>query len=267
MPAQTRIGTAGWALSAREAETFPGDGTHLQRYARVMDCVEINSSFYRSHRPQTYERWAASTPEDFRFAVKLPRAVTHQRRLKDAGALLAQFAAEAGGLGAKWAVALVQLPPSLPFAPGVAERFFAQLHGVFRGAVVCEPRHASWFTPQAGQWLHDSQVSRAGVDPTPAGCPEAAEPGGWLGLVRYYRWHGSPRTYWSSYDSAWLQERAQALRRPPAGAACWCIFDNTAAGAALPNALQLRASERRMNQQENSLMTAVAIPRLARTVD
>jgi uncharacterized protein YecE (DUF72 family) len=234
---KARFGTAGWSIPAASAAMFPGDGTHLERYAAVMDCVEINSSFYRPHRVQTYERWAASTPASFRFAVKLPKAITHEARLKEADARLAQFVADASGLGDKWAVALVQLPPSLAFDAGVAGAFFARLREAFNGAIVCEPRHRSWFTPEAEQALLDSQVARAAADP--ARFPAAAEPGGWLGL-RYYRWHGSPRTYWSAYDEAWLRERAQALQALPARAQAWCVFDNTAAGAALPNALQLR---------------------------
>ena len=234
-----RIGTAGWSVPADAGAAFPGEGTHLQRYAAVLDCVEINSSFYRGHRVQTYERWAASTPAGFRFAVKLPRQITHAGRLKGADALLAQFAAEAGGLGRKWAVTLVQLPPSLALDAGSAVPFFEQLHAVFGGAVVCEPRHRSWFTPQAEQLLRGCEVVRAGADP--ARFDTAAEPGGWLERVAYFRWHGSPRIYWSRYGEGWLGERARTLQALAPGVEAWCIFDNTAAGAALPNALQLRA--------------------------
>lgn len=235
-----RIGTAGWALPAAAAPGFAGEGSQLQRYAAVMDGVEINSSFHRSHRVQTYERWAASTPAHFRFAVKLPRRLTHELRLAGAEEGLAQFVAEAGGLGRKWAVALVQLPPSLVLDPAVAGPFFEVLHRRFGGAVVCEPRHASWFTPEADGRLRDWQVTRAGADP--ARFATAAEPGGWLAqaAVRYYRWHGTPRMYWSAYDAAWLDERARALAALPPRADCWCVFDNTAAGAALPDALRLR---------------------------
>lgn len=93
-----RFGTAGWSIPRAAAPAFPGDGTQLERYAAVMGCVEINSSFHRSHRVQTYERWATSTPAHFRFAVKLPRRITHELRLAGTASLLAQFAAEAGGL-------------------------------------------------------------------------------------------------------------------------------------------------------------------------
>jgi uncharacterized protein YecE (DUF72 family) len=78
-----RIGCAGWSLRAEQAALAPSDGSHLERYARVFDAVEINSSFYRPHRPQTYARWAESVPADFRFAVKMPKAISHGKRLRD----------------------------------------------------------------------------------------------------------------------------------------------------------------------------------------
>lgn len=236
--ARTFIGTAGWSIPAAVADRFPGEGSQLQRYAAVMDGVEINSSFYRSHRPQTYERWAASTPAHFRFAVKCPKLISHEARLDGAQEALARFVGEAGALGRKWAVLLVQLPPSLACDARVAGRFFEQARAAFGGAIVCEPRHASWFTPDAGQLLRDHGIARAGVDP--AKWPGADEPAVQRRMA-YHRWHGTPRLYWSPYDEGWLRARCAALRAQPKGAARWCIFDNTASGAALRNALELQA--------------------------
>jgi uncharacterized protein YecE (DUF72 family) len=242
-----RIGTAGWSIPRASADAFAADGTHLQRYARVLDCAEINSSFHRAHRPETYARWAAETPADFRFAVKLPRTVTHDRRLRAARAPLQQFLGEVAGLGRKLAVLLVQLPPSLVCESRQAQRFFALLHELCEHAVVCEPRHRSWFTPAAQALLVRARVGRVAADPAPV--PEAAQPGGWLGAegdgrgaVVYHRWHGAPRRYWSAYDAAWLQLRAQQLQQWPTEAQRWCIFDNTASGAATADALALRAA-------------------------
>src|SRR5919106_6889056 len=96
-----RIGTAGWSIPKEHAAPFPATGSHLERYASVFNAVEINSSFYRPHRPATYERWAASVPEGFRFAVKIPKAITHERRLNEAGDHLDRFLSEAQGLGSK----------------------------------------------------------------------------------------------------------------------------------------------------------------------
>ncbi len=240
------IGTAGWSISREAADAFPGEGQHLQRYARVLNCAEINSSFYRSHSVKTYERWAAQTPPGFRFSAKLPRSITHEGRLRRAREPLQRFLDEAAGLGDRLAVLLVQLPPSFAFEARPVRTFFQLLAGLFSGAVVCEPRHASWFTPSADRVLASLQVSRVAADP--ARWPEAARPGGWLGpegdgrgAVLYHRWHGSPRIYWSRYESAWLEERAQALRQWPEGVDGWCIFDNTASGAAISNALALKA--------------------------
>jgi len=110
-----RVGTAGWAIRKEHAAAFPAGGTHLQRTAQRFNAVEINSSFYRPHRRATYERWAASVPDDFAFAVKAPRTITHDLRLAGADAVLDRFLAEASGLGIKLGVLLFQLPPSLAF--------------------------------------------------------------------------------------------------------------------------------------------------------
>lgn len=241
-----RIGTAGWSISKEAAASFAGEGRHLERYARVLNCAEINSSFHRSHRREVYERWATETPPSFRFSVKLPRSITHEGRLRRAREPLQRFLAEATGLGQRLVVLLVQLPPSFAFETRPVNTFFNLLRQLSAAAVVCEPRHASWFTPRADQALAALEVSRAAADP--ARWPEAARPGGWLGpqgdgrgAVLYHRWHGTPRVYWSRYEAAWVAERAAELRQWPEEADCWCIFDNTASGAAISNALELQA--------------------------
>ena len=241
-----RIGTAGWTLSRETAASFPGNGQHLERYARRLCCAEINSSFYRSHRAGVYERWAAQTPADFRFAVKLPKAISHEARLRRARGPLVRFVEEVKGLGDRLAIILVQLPPSFVFESRPVRTFFGTLAEAFDGAIVCEPRHASWTTPAADRLLVAMRVGRVAADP--ARGPELARPGGWLGAtgdgagaIVYYRWHGSPRTYWSSYSRQWLNARAQELAWWPAGTDRWCVFDNTASGAAIANALELSA--------------------------
>lgn len=249
-----RIGTAGWTIPKAAGEAFPGEGQHLARYARVMNCAEINSSFHRSHRPEVYARWAAQTPPGFRFSVKVPRTVTHDRRLRAARVPLQHFMAEVAGLGDRLAVLLVQLPPSLVFEARPVRTFFELLATMFGGAIACEPRHGTWFTRTADRLLVKLRVTRVAADP--ARLPAAAVPGGWLGpagdgagAIVYHRWHGSPRTYYSSYGDAWLQARAAELARWPANTQCWCVFDNTASGAALSDALRLRERVRRVGRR------------------
>ena len=231
------IGTAGWCIPRASAARFPADGTHLQRYARVLPCAEINSSFHRPHARATYEKWAASTPPAFRFAVKVPRTITHDHALRRSRAPLERFLEEVKGLGRKCGPLLVQLPPSLEFDRRVAARFFETLGDRHSGPVVCEPRHATWFGPDADALLVAHRVARVAADPAPA--PGAETPGGWKGVI-YYRLHGSPRKYWSRYDDTRIAALATAMNGAPSRVHCWCIFDNTASGAALENAWELR---------------------------
>jgi uncharacterized protein YecE (DUF72 family) len=217
---------------------FAGEGSHLQRYGRRLAGAEINSSFYRSHAPAVYAKWAASTPPGFRFAVKLPKAITHDQRLLRAREPLDRFLDETSALGDKRGPILVQLPPSFAFDARRAGRFLTLLRSRYEGPVVCEPRHATWASAAADALLVRHRVCRVGTDPAPFA--EASTPGGWPGLV-YYRLHGAPRMYWSRYDAVRLRAWAEALRRVPSGIDAWCIFDNTASGAALPNACELEA--------------------------
>ncbi|WP_426072233.1 DUF72 domain-containing protein [Janthinobacterium sp. DSP2-3-3] len=230
------IGTAGWNLSSAAASHFPLDGSHLQRYARVLSCVEINSSFYRPHQSATYARWAASVPEHFRFSVKLPRSITHERRLRDGTAELERFAGEVMQLGSKLGCVLVQLPPSLRFEADVAAAFFSALRQRFDGMLACEARHASWFEAGATELLTMQRITRVRADP-PAGQPGPHVP---TTSAAYFRLHGSPRIYYSDYPADYLANLATSLQEQTQTGS-WCIFDNTAAGAALFNALDLQA--------------------------
>jgi len=233
-----RVGTAAWAIPGTWRAHFPEEGTQLIRYAARLPVAEINSSFHRHHKVATYARWAASVGPDFRFAVKLPKTITHGARLHEADDDLRRFAAEVAGLGEKLGVILVQLPPSLAFEPDIACAFFRQLHSLIPAQVACEPRHPSWFADEAETLLIDHHVARVAADP--ATVPAAARPGGWDGLA-YFRLHGAPRIYWSSYDDSAVKGHARAARRALDRAAdVWVIYDNTASGAATGNALLLR---------------------------
>ncbi len=232
-----RIGCAGWSLPRAEWPHFPADGTHLMRYAAVFNAVEINSSFYRPHQPQTYVRWAQSVPADFRFSVKLPRTITHERRLRQPDEPLFRFLGEVAGLGEKLGCILIQLPPSLAFDMETAAAFLDLLRHRHAGALALEPRHASWFTSAADALLKEHRIARVLADPVLHAGGEV--PGGWDGL-QYVRLHGSPRVYYSAYALELLQALSVRLRLAQ-GVETWCIFDNTAAGAAVADARELQA--------------------------
>ena len=233
------IGCAGWSLPRAWWPKFPAAGSHLERYAARLRVVEINSAFYRPHRRETYARWAAGTPAHFRFAVKLPKQITHEKRLVDAMPELELFLAQVAGLGDKLGGLLVQVPPSLAFDAGIVAHFLRGLRRRYPGLLALEPRHASWFVPEAERLLARFRTARVLADPVLY--PDAAAPGGWSDTV-YLRLHGSPRRYWSTYPDVLLARLARRLLLARAeGAECWCIFDNTASGEAVGNALTLAA--------------------------
>lgn len=238
-----RIGTAAWALPRPVRERFPPGASNLERYAALFRAAEINSSFYRPHRPATWARWAASVPDDFQFSVKLPRAISHEAALVSCDAALAAFAEQVAHLGGKCGPILLQLPGKYAFDAATVTAFVATFRSIVGRRLVCEPRHPSWFEPETERLLARLEVARVAADP--ARVPAAGVPGGWDGLA-YFRLHGSPRAYWSSYGADALRHwHALVDAAADRGVETWMIFDNTASGAATADALAFRDLLRR----------------------
>jgi uncharacterized protein YecE (DUF72 family) len=195
--------------------------------------------FLLSLTPAGDVRWRDSTPPNFAFAVKVPRAVTHDCALRGCERELSAFLEEVTGLGAKLGVLLVQLPPSFEFDGGVVRAFFENLEASTPCAIACEPRHATWFTPEVESLLEHVGVARVAADPPrgaagarPRGSPELA----------YYRLHGTPEVYYSAYGNEFLAELADELQSvTPTSPSVWCVFDNTARHESWRNACELRA--------------------------
>ena len=147
------------------------------------------------------------------------------------------FLAQTDGLADKRCPLLLQLPPSLSFDGPVVRAFLDEVRRVYDGPMVCEPRHATWFSPRVASLLERYRVSRVAADPPPV--PDATSPAGWA-RVAYFRLHGSPRTYWSRYDETAIAALAATIGRLSTAEQVWCVFDNTASGAAIENAWELR---------------------------
>lgn len=229
------VGCAGWSLPREHGPAFVGEGTHLQRYAARFNAVEINSSFYRPHLPKTYERWGQCVPSTFRFSVKVPKQISHELRLQHCETALDEFLEQCLHLGENLGCLLLQLPPSLAYEPVVAATFFRALRQRYLGAIVLEPRHPSWL--HAEGLLQDLHIGRVAADPPVIDGGDV--PSGWQGL-RYWRLHGTPRIYHSAYGPERVQAYAQVLSESvQEGIPTWCIFDNTASGHAVADALYL----------------------------
>ena len=232
-----RVGCAGWSLPSQHASDFGDGASVLQRYATRFAVVEINSSFYRPHKPETYARWAQSVPDGFRFSVKIPKAISHDHGLAGAARLLDPFLRDVEQLGHRLGALLLQLPPRLAYDGRTASAFFRALRRRTAVSVACEPRHDSWFTGTADAMMMKYDIARVAADP--ARCPRAAIPGGsrdWS----YWRWHGQPRMYYSSYPERDLRELADQACQLSQRRRAWIILDNTAHGHAVPNALRLQ---------------------------
>lgn len=227
------VGTAGWAVPQQYRDRVAEGESILERYASALGASEINSTFYKRHRVSTFERWRASVPSGFRFSVKLPRSITHEAALVGAQHELEAFFDDVQGLGDKLGPVLVQLPGSQAFDASTSDAFFRSLRRLHAGPVACEPRHASFYGPAAQRLFVEYDVARVIADPPR---PAAARDAGGSDSLVYVRWHGSPDVYWSAYDDARLLQLAQTVRPHLGRVPVWCIFDNTAAGAAFDDA-------------------------------
>ncbi len=231
-----RIGTAGWAIPREFKRFFPDEASQLVSYSQVFNCVEINSTFSKIHRPETFEKWALQTPDDFEFSLKLHRSFTHECDLRPNLKDFKKNLLEMGNLGEKWKVLLLQFPGKQDFHEKKMARFYENIRKVFAGAIVIEPRNLSWASKESMKLMKEYKVSKVIADPER--CPVDSKNILSLGGITYARLHGSPVIYRSSYPKSFIKKLHQDLssyERP------WCIFDNTALGKATGNALTLRS--------------------------
>jgi uncharacterized protein YecE (DUF72 family) len=223
------IATAAWAIPKMLAHKFAQEGSGLTRYASVFDGVEVNSTFYRRHKTSTFMRWASSVPDRFRFAVKIPKEITHTRAMKDIAEPFDTFIEDIAPLGKKRGPLLCQLPPSLAFDAEVLEQAFKIMRNTDNGPIIMESRHKSWASAEALNLLENYGVDRVLADPAPVW--QAKDFGR---IPRYVRLHGKPKIYYSSYTDEEIKSFSKLLAPDS-----WCVFDNTASGAAVENALTM----------------------------
>lgn len=223
------IGTASWNIPKNEAGSFPSLGSHLERYSKIFNAVEINSTFYKDHLPKSYSKWAAITPDHFKFSVKLHQRFTHT--CEDASTIdLAGCLEGIANLGEKWRVLLLQFPAGKNFSAYNMNKIYKIIRRRFNGILALEPRNIGWGCRESLELMKEYNVSKVIADPEK--CPGIDQ-----GEEKYYRLHGSPEIYSSNYDDEYLNNLYIELK-------ClehetWCIFDNTTFGHATSNALAL----------------------------
>lgn len=199
-------------------------------YAQHFNTLELNVTFYRFPTLSLFQKWHQTSPDDFLFAVKVPKIITHQKKLVDTQDLLHQFYnIVAEGLGEKTGPILFQLPPSFAYTEERLEMLLQQVSPHFTNVV--EFRNNSWWRPNVVAALQQQDVSFCGV--SFPGLPDDVMISG---TTVYYRFHGVPKLYYSEYEETFLQKIVADIKAAPGVEKVFLLFNNTASAAALQNA-------------------------------
>jgi len=235
---ELRVGTSGWQYKHWKGRFYPKElptARWLEYYTHFFDTVELNSPFYRQPEKRTFEKWRRSVPDDFVYAVKLNRFITHIKRLRIERDSVERSYGTLAGLGPKAAVVLVQLPPRMKFDEDRAEQFFRMVARRRRRHAI-EPRDASWFTEAALAFLRRRNVALVAGE-TPHWPTHLAVTADFV----YLRFHGPGRRYASNYEDGALGEWAERIKGWRAeGRDVFAYFNNDEMGYAPRNALRLR---------------------------
>jgi uncharacterized protein YecE (DUF72 family) len=235
MNQKIHIGTSGWIYNHWAEIFYPKDcakAKWLEFYAEHFGTVELNASFYRLPKPQTFENWRKRTPDHFLWAVKASRYITHIKRIKDIQEPLERFFSAVAPLEEKRGPLLFQLPPTLSFDEAVLSHFCKQLKA--NHLCTLEVRHPSWAQKRALAILKDHNVALCASDT--AGRYTYIEEG--TATFRYIRLHGSKKLYASEYSEEELQEYARKIRAWSKDT--YLYFDNDFSGYAIKNAKRLK---------------------------
>lgn len=242
--AQLWIGTSGWSYRDWKGLFYPAglrQADWFAHFCRHFQTVELNVTFYRIPSVQAVQKWAATSPPGFRFAIKLNRELTHTRRLANVQEELARFNEAVVHLGDKLAVILIQLPPSFRFDAARLDAFLTLLR---EQGLPCryalEPRHPSWFAPEHGPevaaLLAAHQVSLCIADwggPFPAHETVTAP-------FLYVRFHGPAARYASKYSDEEMASAAGKIRQwLTQQLDVYVYFNNDTHGYAIENAAKL----------------------------
>ena len=181
------VGTSGYSYKAWKGSFYPEKlpaAEMLRFYSERLGAVEINNTFYRLPRASVLDTWAGQVPEDFRFALKASRRITHFKRLKEAGDETSYLLRTAARLGERLGVILFQLPPNLPKDLPRLERFLELLDGPTRAAF--EFRHPSWLEEDVFERLRERDCALCVADTGEQGETRLISTAGW-GYLRLRR--------------------------------------------------------------------------------
>jgi uncharacterized protein YecE (DUF72 family) len=235
--APVRIGTSGWAYRHWLGRLYPrhlSSAKQLAHFARRFPAVEVNSTYYRLPGASVFRAWREAVPPGFRFAVKAPGSITHDKRLADVEAETEDLLERAALLGDRLGPLLFQFPPGFHADVKRLRAFLDLLPD--GGTYAFELRHRSWYERDVRQMLARKGVAWVVHDFNQKGSPVWAT-ADWT----YLRLHGPSGRYRGAYDAlallAWSQQALQWLKE---GRQVWCFFNNDERGHSVRNAVALR---------------------------
>jgi uncharacterized protein YecE (DUF72 family) len=227
------IGTSGWQYTDWRGRLYPRklpQREWLPHYAARFETVEVNNVFYRLPEKATFERWAATTPGDFEFALKASRYLTHVLRLGKPTEPVRRLLDRSSGLGAKRGPVLVQLPANFPVDP---VRLKFTLKAFPSGVrVVFEPRHESWHTKEIAAILEEHEVAFCLTD-TPQRKSPLWRTASW-GYVRLHEGRANPHPCYGRTALANWAHRLAELWDPSEDV--YVYFNNDPGGCAVRDA-------------------------------
>ena len=237
MKSRIYIGCSGFSNRDWKGFFFPEElppKEQLNFYSTQFNTVEINSTFYRRPRAQTLENWCQRTDEDFKFFIKIPKTITHIKRLKETAAETADFCQHIHhGIQEKLAGFLFQMPPSFHYSEEHLEQLIKTVDSRFLNVV--EFRHKSWWTEEIFETLKKKNIVFSGVS-FPKDIPDDFIINNSKSV--YYRLHGVPVLFKSEYSVEELEKLAKEIKK--AKQDVFIFFNNTWGTAALKNALYLK---------------------------
>jgi uncharacterized protein YecE (DUF72 family) len=227
-----RIGCSGFYYPQWKNKFYPPDvqpRNWLAHYSSIFNTVELNGTFYKMPTIETLKRFANSTPDDFKFSVKMSRFVTHRQRLKLKTSITEFQSFISEGLGEKLLHFLFQMPPSFQFSGENLERVIENIPNAVQNVI--EFRHASWWNETTAKVLTKAGITFCNID--------------FPGLNTYFintspafylRLHGNPELFISPYNDQQLEYYYQQF---PKEGTCTVYFNNTMTEAGFQNALHL----------------------------
>ena len=232
------IGCSGFSYKHWRGNFYPDDlpqKSWFAHYCAIFSSVELNVTFYRLPKPETFATWQRETPPGFLFAIKGSRFITHIKKLKEAEEPLARFFDAALNLGWKLRVVLWQLAPNFPCDSDRLGRFL-DLLDTYPVRNAFEFRHESWLNDEVASLCrqHNAALCMADYPEFLIETPLTAD-------FVYLRRHGHSGTYTGRYDLQELQRDARRIRDYQAsGRDLYIYFNNDIGGYAPQNALELR---------------------------